>query len=355
MEWFKSRGLLTEFENLQSTGWYKQLLIEIGIVVIAPLPYLDDFKYQEYVDMFKADIQYTYNEILLSFMLFRCYIFVRYSLVASQFMSPRSKRICNINGCEANLMFAMKSIMKQRPYLAILIALLVTIFLFGYQLRLFEGPISAASGQDFNSYNNAMWNVIVTLSTVGYGELYMKTFFGRVVGLIVCFWGTFVVSYFVVTVTNMLTFAAPEEKSYTLLLRLHYKEDLKKYAVNVLTSAFKHRSVRIHRPDDEKKNLSALRKFRGNMLQFQQAVHRVRNYYDGDSEIDILMRLIDNLREDVSLVKEEQQGMTESIEKVISFVKRIELLTVEPNEKKSSKKSSSKKSSRRTITTSSEN
>lgn len=113
-----------------------------------------------------------------------------------------------------------------------------------------------------------MWNVIVTLATVGYGDFYMKSTLGRVIGLIVCFWGTFVVSYFVVTVTNMLTFAPPEEKSYTLLLRLHYKEELKRYAVNVLTSAFKHRTVRLNNADDEGKNLSALRKFRGNMLQF---------------------------------------------------------------------------------------
>jgi hypothetical protein len=32
------------------------LLIEIGIVVVAPLPYLEEFKYNEYVDMFKAEI-----------------------------------------------------------------------------------------------------------------------------------------------------------------------------------------------------------------------------------------------------------------------------------------------------------
>lgn len=145
LDWFKSRGLLTEFETVQSTGWWKQLSYEIIIVIIAPLPYLEDYRYHEYVDMFHADISYTYNEILLSFMLFRVYIFVRYALVASQFMSPRSKRICSINGCEADLMFAMKSIMKQRPYLAIWISLLVTIFLFGYQLKLFEGPISEAS------------------------------------------------------------------------------------------------------------------------------------------------------------------------------------------------------------------
>ena len=93
-----------------------------------------------------------------------------------------------------------------------------------------------------------MWNVIITFSTVGYGDFYLKTTGGRLVGLVACFWGTFIVSYFVVTVTNMLTFAPPEEKSYTLLLRLHYKEELKRYAVNVLSSAFKHKLVRIQEP-----------------------------------------------------------------------------------------------------------
>lgn len=40
------------------------------------------------------------------------------------------------------------------------------------------------------------------------------------------------------------------------------------------------------------------------MLHFQQAVGKVRAYYDGDSEIDILMRFIDNLREDVMVARE---------------------------------------------------
>ena len=68
-----------------------------------------------------------------------------------------------------------------------------------------------------------MWNVIITLSSVGYGELYPKTFFGRIVGVIICFWGIFIVSFFVVTVTSMLDFSETEERSYKLLLRLYYK------------------------------------------------------------------------------------------------------------------------------------
>lgn len=72
-----------------------------------------------------------------------------------------------------------------------------------------------------------MWNVVITLTTTGYGDIYPKSNFGRIIGLIICFWGTFVVSFFVVTVNNMLSFSPNEEKSYTLLLRLYYKEELK--------------------------------------------------------------------------------------------------------------------------------
>jgi hypothetical protein len=49
----------------------------------------------------------------------------------------------------------------------------------------------------------------------------------------------------------MLTFKAPEEKSYTLLQRLHYKEELKEHAVNVLSSAFRHKSLEMKYKDEE--------------------------------------------------------------------------------------------------------
>lgn len=145
LEWYKARGLLTEYDNLTSTGWYKDLLTEQALVLISPYPFLDQLYWTEYNDQFKVTFSYTWNDILLSFSFLRIYILIRYSLVASEFMSPRSKRICAINGCEANLMFAMKSIMKKRPYLTITISLAVTIIVFGYQLKIFEGPLSRAS------------------------------------------------------------------------------------------------------------------------------------------------------------------------------------------------------------------
>lgn len=50
LQWFQSRGLFNEFDNLMSTGWWKQLLIEIALVLIAPYPLLQEYRYEEYID-----------------------------------------------------------------------------------------------------------------------------------------------------------------------------------------------------------------------------------------------------------------------------------------------------------------
>jgi hypothetical protein len=51
-----------------------------------------------------------------------------------------------MNGSEATHLFALKAIMKDRPYTVVVISLAVSIVLFGYQLKVFDGPLSEVSG-----------------------------------------------------------------------------------------------------------------------------------------------------------------------------------------------------------------
>ena len=60
------------------------------------------------------------------------------------------------------------------------------------------------------------------------------------------------------------------------------------------------------------------------MLSFQRAVLRVRNFYEGDSENDILMRLIDNLREDVDNIRNKQKQVVQDLTHVVSFIEKID-------------------------------
>jgi hypothetical protein len=202
-------------------------------------------------------------------------------------MNPRSQRVCMVNGCEANTMFAIKALFKQRPYLILYGSLLVMTVIFGWQLRLFERQLVEASGQDFGNMVNCMWNVIITLTSVGYGELYPKTFYGRIVGIIICFWGVFIVSFFVVTLTGMLSFTDNEKKAYDLLLRLYYKHVMKKHAVEVFQTAFILRNAKTDHANNESLILSRFQDFRSSMLKFQQTVKIVQSMAEGENHFEV--------------------------------------------------------------------
>jgi len=105
-------------------------------------------------------------------------------------------------------------------------------------LRIYERPLSEVSGQKFNKYATALWNIIVTMSTVGYGDVYPKTILGRILGAFICIWGVVVESMMVVTLSEGLEFSNPQKNSYTLLQRLFYRDDLQIRAVRALRSMF---------------------------------------------------------------------------------------------------------------------
>jgi hypothetical protein len=82
-----------------------------------------------------------------------------------------------------------------------------------------------------------MWNVVITLATVGYGDIYPVSFFGRTVGIIITFWGILIASMTVVIVLDYLTLNNREEKSFKMLNKLIVKSMLKQKAVAVLSKA----------------------------------------------------------------------------------------------------------------------
>ena len=77
------------------------------------------------------------------------------------------------------------------------------------------------------------------MTTVGYGDIFPKTRVGRLIGIVIAFWGMFIVSLFVVSLTTMLEFDAGESKAFNLGLRLSTKDAHKTEAVNVLSSAWR--------------------------------------------------------------------------------------------------------------------
>jgi voltage-gated potassium channel len=67
-------------------------------------------------------------------------------------------------------------------------------------------------GKDFHSFEDGVWWAIVTLGTVGYGDIVPTTPWGRFVGSIVIVVGVTFLAFLTATVTSLFVSTAQEEK-----------------------------------------------------------------------------------------------------------------------------------------------
>ena len=69
------------------------------------------------------------------------------------------------------------------------------------------------------------------MTTIGYGDIYPTTHFGRYTTIIACIWGVFILSLFVVALTNSTEFEEKEQKAFSsIILKSKIKKHLKKEA-----------------------------------------------------------------------------------------------------------------------------
>jgi hypothetical protein len=179
------------------------------------------------------------NHLLLSAaIVIRLVILVRFLLTLTRFKSSRQQRLCIYsNDSEADFLFAIKAVKEDRPYIFVTFSLVVPLLAFSQCVRIFERPLISFSAQNFDSFPNCMWYLIVTMATVGYGDYWPTSYLGRVIGMLSCFWGVFTLSTMVVVLNNLLEFNESERKSFDLLMKLKCKDELKECAVNVIINA----------------------------------------------------------------------------------------------------------------------
>lgn len=80
--------------------------------------------------------------------------------------------------------------------------------------------VGKTTSNDISDFQNALWLTIITMTTVGYGDYYPRTTFGRVIDVLLVVWGTFIVSLMVVVLTNTLNMDQSEKRALIVLNRL---------------------------------------------------------------------------------------------------------------------------------------
>lgn len=100
-----------------------------------------------------------------------------------------------------------------------------------------------------------MWLAAVTMTTgktfcvcipesvVGFGDYSAKSHFGRLITVLVIFWGIFLVSLMVVTLTNSMTLDPKETRAFNILYRLKSRKELQMKASSIITTCVRIRGL----------------------------------------------------------------------------------------------------------------
>ena len=314
IRWLQTKMMLTEIDNIFTTGLWKQMLVEIFLVLVQPLPWLHGYTYTEAFNSFTIGIEFPINNVLIFFMvMFRLQLPIRTLLSQSFYTDPRSQRVCSIYGCKADYQFALKSIMIENSWLLLILSLIISLSAISYNIRLFERHVN----EDLQNMTSAMWLTLITMTTVGYGDFYAKSHMGRFVGIITAFWGVFVVSLFVVSIQNILNYDSPESKSYNLLKRLDTKEQMRLHAANMLRAKYK---IKIKRNQEEGSTLDDEafwdRKYREHRQLFKQVQKAYRNIGDADSELENVKNSVEMLMKEIQMMSMAQQLIYEDMDQM---------------------------------------
>ena len=206
-----------------------RFILNIFFCFFCPNPFTYKTVIHFHSEPYSLNYEVPLNSIFTSICLFRIWFIFKLYLVSSESYSQRSFRISKINGVHLGLKFPFKANMTDSSLLINFTLFFMCWVVCSYDLRIFERYFDEFNDSNLGNYLNDLWCVFITMTTVGYGDISPKSLLGRIIIIISCMFGVFLVGLMVVSVTSYLNIVGVESNVYRILLKsnkMEYRNDL---------------------------------------------------------------------------------------------------------------------------------
>ena len=183
--------------------------------------------------------------------------------------------------------FAVKSYILNQPFKFLLTFGSISILLLSFACKVTEGPIYEVEMglNDYRSLINCIWNVLVTMTTAGYGDMYPQTGFGKILIVIVSLLGSIFVSLLTVSLQDLFGFAFYEENAFNAKHNNIINNNVNNKAGKLfLRSMMYHVALKKAKMKKNKKEVEKV---------FQETIQFNRNTYQVLSESEMLGQRLD--------------------------------------------------------------
>lgn len=125
--------------------------------------------------------------------------------------------------------------------------LVVATLSFSLLMNMYEGPVfqvlvqeNSSSTNSFENFNNCLWFIIVTTTTIGYGDYYPVTNIARIVTILASIVGNICLSILTYAFLCHFTTTDTENALIKFISRIESKENLDKMSVSYFKSSVKY-------------------------------------------------------------------------------------------------------------------
>ena len=298
------------------------VIFEFCFFILHPNPIFHNILFLNESVKFEMFFEYHLNALLVIFCLFRMWYILKLFLISSNFYSNRSARVGQLYGMDLELSFSFKANMIGAPYNAYAMLFIIGLTCSFLSLRIFEIPLDEVTKLNFTSYWNSIWCIIITMTTVGYGDFYPSSLLGRIFGIISCFIGVFLVSLFIATIQQILVFENSEETVYLLLDRINLMETKVDKAKDLVVRYIKAMKTfrNLGSVANKKSKFKTIKdKLLENFLNFRSHLNTIQKTYPPQKKSDIIIDSFKYMENSLERIEEKAHIMDEKVKQYMNL------------------------------------
>ncbi|ETI30605.1 Small conductance calcium-activated potassium channel protein [Phytophthora nicotianae] len=226
-EVMKLKNIMPPKATLLSSSLRHSLLIEMAVLGVHPFPGIED-----------VDPKWPQLTVATSLVMFtRVILIIRVVQFRNAFNSSNGWFIGALTNVDFTATFFMKSTLKNHPTTCLITSFTVLGFVAGYSMYVAERFLCAFKADSCCQpmlLGDAIWMLIITILTIGYGDVVPRTTLGRGIAVSAGVFGTLSAAVTIAVMSNYLVLTRSEHKVNAFLKKDEHRRLINDHAARAL-------------------------------------------------------------------------------------------------------------------------
>jgi hypothetical protein len=153
---------------------------------------------------------------------------------ASTYGNDSTERVAQMYGVDRSDHFIAKCFIKEGRIRYFVIMLVYFLAYGSFMIRIVESPLALLSLSSIRDLMTSVWLSIVTIFTIGYGDMYPMSYFGRLILIGISLGAAILISFVTNQVLNRLRLSDPEQMSFGLNVHLRNHSKLRQASGTII-------------------------------------------------------------------------------------------------------------------------